>query len=232
MKAQAHIQPVMAASPLPDNVYFAALEYGTSRMDGISYNEMVQYLKDNGKGWNDKLTESFCFWFFLNFYHEGATLAASRRLHAVPGTHFMRIEPEHLDAQAVLMGDAYMRYVDILELREARRASQIAEAHAKASITQSIAASISARTAFRLALVSFLVSACLSVAQIISAQSDESETLHEVLNTLRTGNEATDEHSSEVSLGLSKAQAALDSLVSQGNKPPEVAKDPIPGKRK
>ena len=232
MKAQGHIQAIMAASPIPDNVYFAALEHGTTRMEGISYNEMVQYLKDNGKGWNDKLSESFCFWFFLNFYHEGATLAASRRLHAVPGTQHMRIESEQLDAPAVLMGDAYMRYVDILELREARRASQIAEGHAKASIVQSIAASKSARTAFRLALVSFVVSACLSVGQIMTAQSDEPETLREVLNTLRSGIGATGEHSAEVVTGLSKVQAALDTLVRQGSKPVHVANDPIPEKRK
>ncbi len=163
--AKGPMPSALAASPIPENVYFAALEHGTTCMDGISYNEMVQYLKDTRKGWHERLAESFSFWFFLNFYHHHATLAANRRLHASGGTAHMEVK-EYLEQPAVLMGDAYMRYVDILELREARRASQIAETHAKASIENSIEASKSAKTAFRLALVSFIVSIILSVVQI------------------------------------------------------------------
>ncbi len=203
---------VFAASLLPDNVYFAALEHGTTCMAGISYNEMVQYLRNNGKGWNDNLHESFSFWFFLNFYQEGATLAANRRLHAVPGTHHMTIKAEELNAPAILMGEAYMRYVDILELREARRASQIAEAHAKASIENSTEASKSAKTAFRLALVSFIASIVLSVVQIIASADDSSVRLQEIQSTVRSGFDATSSRSDELREAVEQVYAVLDTI--------------------
>lgn len=220
----------LAASPIPDNVYFAALEHGTTCMDGISYNEMVQYLKDAGKGWKDNLHESFRFWFFLNFYHEGATLAASRRLHAVPGTHYMKIEAEELNAPAILMGDAYMRYVDILELREARRASQIAETHAKTSIENSIEASTSAKTAFRLALVSFIASIVLSVVQIITSADDSSVRLQEIQSTVRSGFDATSSRSDQLREAVEEVHVVLDTISERSK---TVSKQtPAPTKKK
>lgn len=198
------------SDPIPEGVYFAALEHGVSLHKPISCNQMIQYLKDADKGWHDGMQEAFSFWFFLNFYEEGGTLAANRRLHGSGGTNYMRHDAS-MDSPAVLMGDAYMRYIDILELREARRASRIAEQHASQSNQNAKEASIQSRNAFRISAATLGASILVSGFQFFQ-QRDDTALWRDLRNEVHTGFQSAAENSGYVQAALLDIRTALDTL--------------------
>ena len=100
------------------------MEYGLECQEGVSYNEMIDYLKT--KNWNNVDSPAFRQWFYKNFfcqkvysdhYHEHPL--NSLAILSVP------IERKYDKEKASITGDAYFKYIEYLHIRTALRNARL-----------------------------------------------------------------------------------------------------------
>ena len=107
---------------LVDNIYIRALKIGERTIDkGISYYAIIKELEIENKP--SKFKENFRFWFFSNFYN-------FKTQDNMYNSH-MDLPNELDNMPSFLMGDAFMKYLDYIELKEARQSALIAQKSAK-----------------------------------------------------------------------------------------------------
>ncbi|MBK8228356.1 MAG: hypothetical protein IPK70_14435 [Flavobacteriales bacterium] len=125
---------------LQDNIYFQSYEYGFNHPEGLTLNELLAYLKEKGHVFDANAERYFQHWFFLNFFNESATWQTQVHEHGRMGSGIVNIK-DYYDKKSVMTGEAMLRYVDILELMQARDHAAKANENATKSIQLSEEAS-------------------------------------------------------------------------------------------
>lgn len=123
-----------------DNIYIRALKIGADSLDeGISYNDIIEKLGIKERTGTFK--NNFRFWFYSNFYHDNTQRNLdNRRL----------FFPDELDSKkSILLGEAFINYLDYVELKEARQSAKTAKRYAIIAIWIAIV-SIIAQTLFNI----------------------------------------------------------------------------------
>lgn len=138
------------------------LRYGSQKMkEGVSYNEVKDYLLKKGDDLNEYNEDSIKLWFCRSFYHVQATYNAERVLRGeTTNGKFNLVFSQHLDDKVSLMGHAYMEYIDYVELKEAREASSLAHEAADKANT-------AARKSIRIATWAVGLSALLALGSLL-----------------------------------------------------------------
>tara|TARA_R110001583_G_scaffold24456_6_gene89219 strand:+ start:45797 stop:46447 length:651 start_codon:yes stop_codon:yes gene_type:complete len=134
---------------MKENIYIKALEIGfENETTGISFNEIVEKL-DIESGFTKSLVfkSNFTIWFYTNFFNPKGE--ANVKLNN-SGTSTYVITPDTLKdldkckaEKSFIKGEATQKYIDYLELKEARESAQTAR---KFSILSIIIASIAILT--------------------------------------------------------------------------------------
>jgi hypothetical protein len=136
---------------MKSNIYIKSLEIGYKKLDGVSFNELINIINNHNLNSNKKLLFYFNIWFYNNFHNENAeptiirhntSSNVSAQLTFKDWTFLERYN----DEKSYIKGDSVSKYIDYLELRESR---------------------ISSSRAFKISIISVII-ACLSViAQVI-----------------------------------------------------------------
>lgn len=135
---------------LQDNIYFQSYEYGFNHPEGVTYNELVQYLSSKGHSFDKNRTSYFQHWFFLNFFSGSATWQVQRLEHGEYSHGNVNLR-DYLDTKAVMTGEALLRYVDMVELMQTREQAAEANRNANKSIQLAEEASRNAEDSTRTA---------------------------------------------------------------------------------
>ena len=139
------------------NIYIKTTEFAIQKgREGISYNELREYLLKSDLEYIDKYPESFIIWFFAYFQHPKATWLANRFETGQGITTRNNLEKEFqkfYSSKVYLSYKGHMEYIEYIELDEARKSSQ--EAHRDAT------------KAFHLARFALWVSASLALVSIV-----------------------------------------------------------------
>jgi hypothetical protein len=134
-----------------ENVFILILEKGVASPDGISFNEIIEYLIDKkGIKLSENLRFSLGYWFLENFVTVINSTNESFSIFKGLG-HSDPIPKSILDKRfeekRYLYGDTYMSYLDYVELEQAKK---------------------SAKSATWIAIIAIIISMILTVVQIFS----------------------------------------------------------------
>lgn len=151
---------------LQDNIYFQSYEYGFNHPEGITLNELLTYLEGKGHAFDTNSARYFQHWFFLNFFNESATWQTQVHEHGRMGGGIVNIK-EYYDKKAAMTGEAMLRYVDILELMQAREHAATANQNAVRSIQLAEDASRNAEDSTRTAKYSLWATLAALIVTIV-----------------------------------------------------------------
>jgi len=134
------------------NIYINSLELGyNNSSNGISFNDIVKQLDINLS--NDRFKLNYTIWFYSNFYNEFIekyVIGSNNFPNSNNRISTATIEniSKHNNEISFIKGDSVNKYIDYVELRDAR---------------------VSSRKAIRIAYTSIIIALLSIVAQIISA---------------------------------------------------------------
>ncbi len=129
---------------MKENIYIKALEIGfKNETSGISFNEVVKELEIEENLKDTPFKVNFLLWFYTNFYC--CSVVEKLAMNSATGGNFLdavyRISEESItkldkysSTKSFIKGEATQKYIDYLELKEARESSQIAKKISYASI--------------------------------------------------------------------------------------------------
>jgi len=118
---------------MKDNIYIKGLEVGYKHSTvGISFNEIVSELGIKKSLSDEMFKYSFMTWFYSNFYH----IKAERNLVQNPHGSFIHDGVINTldgckDDKSFIKGESIQKYIDYLELKEARESAQFAKKSAQ-----------------------------------------------------------------------------------------------------
>ena len=119
------------------NHYILMLKLGVQALDNnktINFEEMLQYLESYYNVNTYRLrTGELSRWFFEKFYEPEAEVYIQKARARGAAVKYEQLQKYFLN-EAELRGDAYMEYIDYLELKEARESSMKAQNIAIAAI--------------------------------------------------------------------------------------------------
>lgn len=90
---------------------------------GISFNEMGEHLKQKGYEFEQKYEKYLEHWFFSNFFHYTATWEV-RKFETASSRSLTYDLSNYHNSKCVITGEAYIDYLEYVELKEARAASK------------------------------------------------------------------------------------------------------------
>lgn len=116
---------------MENNIYAYCLEKGINHFNDITYNKILKELKNNFKNisFDENFEFSFRLWFFQNFFEKEAE--RSLNYYLAKGTSTWNSGDklpfeESVNEKVYIKGDTYMKYIDYLELIDARKSSKSA----------------------------------------------------------------------------------------------------------
>lgn len=117
-------------------IYIEALHLGVNNLNnGISYNQVIQHLSNQGYQIEKEFFGYFHRWFYLNYFHESKTVAASYNERENKYLHFWNDYFTGIDDKpCIIMADGYMKYMEYQELEQARQSSKKAQRTATIAI--------------------------------------------------------------------------------------------------
>jgi hypothetical protein len=112
-----------------NNIYLKSLEIGYNNIDGVSFNKLVEKVNNPLFKNNEKLLFHFNIWFYTNFYNENAY--SDVLLHNTFANHSGKIifsDKERItkynNELSFIKGDSISKYIEYVELKEARKSSK------------------------------------------------------------------------------------------------------------
>ncbi|BAX82042.1 hypothetical protein [Labilibaculum antarcticum] len=119
------------------NIYIKALEIGfENQTTGISFSKVVEELGIEKDLESPVFACNFTIWFYTNFYNPDAEASVKYNSTGPPYITPVTLDElkEFKTEKSFIKGEATQKYIDYLELKEARESSQIAKMFAYASI--------------------------------------------------------------------------------------------------
>lgn len=164
------------------NLYIKILEFGHARIEGFTYNEIIESLQIIQDSWEDKIIKSYIF----NALHSGEIIdfispnsGHNSAIRPTMDSIFIVIEKgkdieKNENHKLVLKYDAYFNYIDYLELQAAKQSSVEANKNAK----------------YALWAVAFttLVSIILTIIQILAPVEIDNHQFNEIITSIHTNN--------------------------------------------
>lgn len=126
---------------MDENIYITSLEIGKDRIEeGITYPELKAILTDKGFEFDEAFEWNFKFWFYSNFYCYQVFFMIQKDMGVTSkdGT----LETEYKIAKnkkAFLTGDAHSKYIEYVELKEARETAITSMRQSKKAFSVAIA---------------------------------------------------------------------------------------------
>ena len=118
---------------IQETIYNKALEFGANNIkEGVTYNELLNYLKENKLDVNDGVARSFHVWFYETFYVSG--IYERRNDPSGMGVFNEDVLRGKDNTKGFLTGEAYLKYLDFLEYRQALKSAKQSSNLAKIAI--------------------------------------------------------------------------------------------------
>ncbi len=121
-------------------IYIDALGYGVIHLnEGVSFNKVIQHLRDLKYKIEGEYFGYFHRWFYLNYFHETMTRGAyfAEDKHD-PYKNWKELFIGVDDSLCIIMSEGYMKYMEYVELEQARQSSKRAQIIAIIAIVISI----------------------------------------------------------------------------------------------
>lgn len=122
-----------------DNLYLKILEIGRDNLEmGLSFNELIDYLKKDGFILNECWERTLREWFYTSFFHEEAHCS---KYGTNPYTDVTSLN-EHLGCNFILKGESCMRLLQYYQVKSADKSSADAKTQALTARNIAVAALI------------------------------------------------------------------------------------------
>lgn len=110
---------------MKDNIYLKSLEIGYNNINGISFNQLKNILKEPKLENNDAFSFHFNTWFYENFYNKGTHEEVSYHKNFADVGRELEYSNllKHNDELSFIKGSSISKYLEFIELKEARKSS-------------------------------------------------------------------------------------------------------------
>jgi UDP-2,3-diacylglucosamine pyrophosphatase LpxH len=112
---------------MKNNIYIKSLEIGYNNISGISFDDLILKINNNLLK-DERLSFHFNIWFYTNFYNENAY--SDVLLHNTFANHAGKITfsdkekiTQYNNELSFIKGDSISKYIEYIELKEARKSS-------------------------------------------------------------------------------------------------------------